>query len=99
MFESLVSGAGIKPVKYGELGTPMAHLRAFLVSDDAKLLSRATDRGLAELVQDAIRLELRGKPVAKLEPSLEGVNYFREMQKPRVYRIGGLFKLPSNKQP
>jgi hypothetical protein len=73
---------------------PIGRLRAFLVSDDAKLLTRGTDRGLAELVLKAIFLERIGKPIGKLELGTEGVEHFRELQKPRVAKIAGLFRLP-----
>lgn len=74
--------------------SPMGLLNAFLKSDDAKLLSRSTDRALAELVLQAIYLETRGRPIDKLELSLDGANHFCELQKDRVAQIAGMFRLP-----
>lgn len=75
----------------------MAHLRAFVTSDEAKLFTPTLNRGLAELVMQAIHLELRGKPIAKLELSLDGVAHFRALQKERVEKIAGLFALPAGR--
>ena len=88
MFERLVDGENLSP------SSAMHHLRAFLTSDEAKLFTRSLDRGLAELVLQAIRLEGLGKPVTKLEMSLDGVNYFRVKNKDRVEKIAAMFKLP-----
>lgn len=73
---------------------PIGLLKAFLVSDEAKLLNRGTDRGLAELVLQAINLELMGRKVKKLEPAPDGVARFRELQAERVAGIAALFRLP-----
>ena len=70
-------------------------LRAFLVSDEAKLISRSLDRGLAEMTLQVIFLEVHGRKVEKLEMSLEGADWFRRQQKDRVAKIAGIFKLPS----
>jgi hypothetical protein len=88
MFEALVSGEGINP-KSG-----MAHLRAFLTSDDARLLTRGSDRALAELVLQSIHLQLERKKIEKLEQSLDGANYFRSLQPQRVEKIAAMFALP-----
>jgi hypothetical protein len=71
-------------------------LRAFLISDEAKLLTRGTDRGLAELVLQAVFLEMHKRTVNTLEPSLEGAEYFRGLQRERVERIAALFRLPGD---
>lgn len=76
-----------------ETGTPMQLLRAFLTSDEAKLLNRGTDRGLAELVLHAIHLELTGTHVDLLEPSTAGADYFRSLQPDRVAKIAAIFNL------
>ena len=86
LWERLLDGAA--PEK-----TPAALLRAFLFSDEAKLLSRGYDRGLAELVLQAIHLQLKGKKIAKLEPSTEGMEAFRALQPARVKKIAALFHL------
>jgi hypothetical protein len=88
MFEALVSGEGINP-KSG-----IAHLRAFLTSDDAKLLTRGNDRALAELVLQSIHLQLERKKIEKLEQSLDGADYFRALQPGRVKKIAAMFALP-----
>lgn len=87
MYERLVDGKNLKPK------TALLLLRAFLTSDDAKLLNRGTDRGLAELVLQAIHLELKGRPVAKLEISQEGAEHYRGLQADRVRRVAQLFSL------
>jgi len=68
-------------------GTAMRCLREFLTSDEAKLLTRSFNRGLAELVMSAILLDLRGEKVAVLEMSTEGGDHFRELQAERVGMI------------
>jgi len=90
MFERLVDGENMRP------GMPITRLREFLTSDEAKLLSRGTNRGCAELVLEAIALELKGKPVAKLELALNGLNHFRALQAERVAKIGAIFQLAQN---
>jgi hypothetical protein len=89
MFHRLNHGEDLLP------GSPMAHLRAFLVSDDAKLLNRGSDRALAELVLEAIHLEIFGKPIQQLELSTDGVEHFRKQQPERVAKIAELFRLPT----
>ena len=74
--------------------TAMHCLRAFLTSEEAKLLTRGTDRGMAELVLEAIRLELAKKPVTKLELSTAGAEFFRNRQPERVAKIAAMFALP-----
>jgi len=73
--------------------TPLALLRDFLLSPEAKLLTRSCDRGLAELVLQAIHLQLKGKKLTKLEPSTEGAEAFRALQPERVAKITALFHL------
>lgn len=72
----------------------IALLHKFLTSDEAKLISRSLDRGLAEMTLQVIFLELHGRKVEKLEMSLEGADWFRAQQKARVSKIAGIFKLP-----
>jgi hypothetical protein len=88
MYERMVSGDDLAK------GSAMELLRTFLLSPEAQLLTRGTDRGVAELVLQAIYLEQKNKRVAKLEMSLDGVNHFRALQKDRVEKIAGLFQLP-----
>lgn len=89
MFEALVRGEGINP------RSGMARLREFLTSDEAKLLSRGNDRALAELVLQAIKLQLDRKPLKMLEHSLDGAEHFRGLQRERVAKIAELFQLPN----
>lgn len=88
MYERLISGKGLAK------GSAMSALRAFLTSDEAKLLTRGTDRGVAELVLEAIRLEITGKRVERLELSDAGVEHFRALQTERTEKIAAMFKLP-----
>jgi hypothetical protein len=102
MYEKLVSGEeparGIKKKSASKTWSkfsPIVKLRAFLTSDEAKLFTRSLDRGLAELVLQAVYLEQKQKPIAKLEMSLDGANYFRAEQRDRVAKIASLFQLPA----
>jgi hypothetical protein len=102
MFEKLVTGADRErktkpksPSKTWAKFSPIARLRAFLTSDEAKLLTRSLDRGVAELSLQAILLESQSKPVSKLEMSLDGANHFRAVQNERVKKVAALFALPA----
>ena len=64
-----------------------------LLSDEAKLLQSGTDRAITELVLEAIRLELGGKPLAELVLNQHGADFFRAAQKDRVAKIAGIFKI------
>ena len=86
LFE-LVTGEDAEPAP----ATAGAHLRAFLTSPDAQLLNRGTDRGLAELVLQAIHLDCAGHTVHTLEPGLAGAEHFRAAQPERVRKIWQLF--------
>lgn len=88
MYLRLMSGAGLRE------RSAMRALWAFLTSEEAKLLTRGTDRGMAELVLEAIRLELTKKPTTKLEPSTAGADFFRGRQVERVAKIAAMFALP-----
>jgi hypothetical protein len=103
MFEKLVMGRERErksrpknPSKRWETDSPVMKLRAFLTSDEAKLLTRSLDRGVAELSLQAIMLESEGKPVSKLEMSLAGADRFRAAQPERVKKVAGLFELPGH---
>lgn len=87
MLERLINGEDL------DAQSAIHHLRKFLTSDEAKLLSRGTDRGLAELTLQAIWLELRGKPVASLLLAQDGINHFREAEATRVQKIRAIFEL------
>lgn len=93
MFERLNQGERL------EDESPIKALRAFLTSEEAKLLTRSLDRGMAELVLQAILLELKGAKVSKLEMALDGANHFRELQRERAEKVAALFKLPEVKKP
>lgn len=71
----------------------IAQLREFLLSDAAKLLNRGTDRGVAELVLQALWLALQ-KSDAKLELAQDGWTFFRARQTARVEKIAAIFALP-----
>lgn len=74
--------------------SPLAALWAFLSSEDARLLTRGTDRGLAELVLHALKLEIEGAKIKLLTHSPEGLAYFRQLQPERVAKVAALFRLP-----
>lgn len=84
-------------LKYGDdlsEGMPVWHLRNFLLSEDAKLLNRGSDRGLAELVLLALQLQIAGEKITKLELSQNGLHMFRALQPERVAKVAGIFQLP-----
>lgn len=87
VFGRITSGAAAPESAAGRL-------RTFLLSDDAKLLNRGTDRGLAELVLEALRLDLAGQAVSQLDLSTEGADHFRALQTDRVAKVAALFALP-----
>jgi hypothetical protein len=72
-------------------------LHAFLTSQAAILLTVGNDRALAELVCQAIWLQLRGRQIEQLEMGTEGIAYFRLMQAARVERIAKMFRVPGLK--
>ncbi len=88
LYEELVSGERMKPA--------MGLLRAFLTSTEAQLLTRGTDRGLAELVLQAIWLAVEGEKPKALPPPpwRDGLDYFRKRHPLRVAKIAAIFKLP-----
>jgi hypothetical protein len=90
LYAILLAGDGPAAKK----GSALGHLRRFLLSDEAKLLNRGTDRGLAELVLQAIHLERKSQTIWKLEPAPEGANRYRTAQPDRVEKIAALFRLP-----
>lgn len=87
LFEKLMNGETFKRTSAAH------HLSTFLQSDAAKLLSRSTDRGLAEMVLEAIRLDVQGHPVTKLEMSVAGAGHFRGLQAQRAEKIRKMMKL------
>ena len=74
---------------------PLAVLRAFLTSEEARLLTRGTDRGVAELVCNAIHLELQGARVDLIDLKPAGRDFFRELMPERVAKISAIFRLPA----
>jgi hypothetical protein len=88
MYLALLAGDGLCE------RSALARLRTFLTSDEAKLLNRGTDRGIAELVLQAVLLEQRGKLVEKLTLAQDGANHFRTLQPARVTKIAEMFALP-----
>jgi hypothetical protein len=93
MFQPLVTGNGFKKK------SAVLALHAFLTSDEAKLLNRGTDRGLAELTLQAIWLQLKGKPVTEIELASDGIDHFKSKQSDAVLKVASIFNLPDgNKQ-
>jgi hypothetical protein len=83
----LYTGESLSP------GSPLHQLREFLVSDDAKLLNRGSDRALADLVLEAIHLHIAGVTVPRLELGQTGRKAFQALQQDRVRRIAEMFEL------
>jgi hypothetical protein len=71
----------------------VAKLRAFLTSDEAKLLMRTNDRALAELVLEALRLDAAGKQNGALALSEAGAIAFRARQPEREELVAAMFRL------
>lgn len=74
-------------------GKPIRLLRDFLISDDAKLLSRGTHRGVAELTLEALRLSLAGQDVEELNLSSAGLDHFRSLIPEIVGKAAAIFTL------
>jgi len=92
MYRSLLDGTQLRE------DSAMARLRTFLVSDEANLLTKGADRGIAELVLQAILLELHGRRVTKLEMSTDGAVHFRMLQPARVEAIAAMFRLVTQRK-
>jgi hypothetical protein len=90
LYTILLAGDGPAAKK----GSALRHLRTFLLSEEAKLLNRGTDRGLSELVLQAIYLERQAKSVARLDPAPEGADHYRAALHEQVAKVAGLFRLP-----
>lgn len=91
MMAKMNSGEGL------EKKSAIRKLREFLTSDEAKLFTRSLDRGLAELVLQAIWMESKGKPAEKLHAGVEGAEHFRSLQKSRVSKMAAIFKLKNER--
>jgi hypothetical protein len=87
MFERLTDGEGFQE------GSAIGRLHGFLTSEEAKLMTRSFDRGVAELALQAIHLEAIGRKVEKLDMSTEGADHFRSVQQDRVKKIAAMFEL------
>lgn len=85
---SIFTGTDLEP------GTPLHQLRDFLVSDDAILLNRGSDRALADLVLEALHLHTIGAKVTHLEIGQNGRTYFQSLQKSHVKKVASMFELP-----
>jgi hypothetical protein len=78
----------------GSTGSPLHQLREFLLSDEAKLLNRGTDRGLAELTLLALQLHVAGERPDRLTLSQAGLHAFRALQPKRVAAVARIFVIP-----
>lgn len=88
MFLQLNTGQGLQPK------SAILRLREFLTSDEAKLITRSLDRGIAEVSLQAIYMESQGMPCEKLLTVLDGADHYRALQRDRVETIAKLFRLP-----
>lgn len=94
LFEALNQGHELPPT------SAVAHLRAFLASDEARLLTASLDRGVAEMTVKALQLEVQKRPCLKatdLAATTEGVAFFANLQRERVEKIAAMFRLPEGK--
>ena len=81
----------------------MTLLHAFLTGEQATLIVHSMNRGIAELVVWAIWQDVVGKgDYVKMETEpaawLKAVEHFRSLQRERVAKIAGLFKLPATEK-
>lgn len=88
LFKRLVTGKDIG--KSNSLNL----LRNLLTCEDAKLITKTANRGLAELVLQVIHDEIEGKAIKELQHSLQGRDRFRSLQPARVAQIAKIFELP-----
>lgn len=72
---------------------PLGKLHAFLSSDEAALLMRGTDRGLAELVLQTLWCQLTGRPASEVAVLTHGAQHFRSLQPDRVEMVAKMFRL------
>lgn len=87
MFAATLTGEGITSA------SPLGLLRAFLLSDDAKLLNRGNSRGVSEIVLHAMFQHACGLSPAALVPSTDGLDHYRFLQPERVASIAEMFSL------
>ncbi len=85
MFESL-NGPEALPLR-----SPIAKLREFLTSEEAKLLLRGHDRGVAEMTLQAIHLSALNIEIERLTCLLDGAKHYRTLQAARADRVAKLF--------
>jgi hypothetical protein len=74
---------------------PLYLLKEFLTGDAAILLTRGSDRALAELVLEAVYLSEAGEVIERLEPGTEGRDYYRKLNCDKVEKIARMFELPA----
>ena len=88
LMEALRTGEGL------EEGSGLAWLRNFLLSEEARLLARWSDRAMAEITLNV----LHPKPPKTVNGSWpatdDGVKFFRTLQEERVAKVAGMLKLP-----
>jgi hypothetical protein len=86
--EALRTGEGL------DKGSALSWLRGFLLSDEAKLLARWSDRAMAEVTLNVLNPDAAATVGGKRAATDEGVKFFRALQAERADRIAELFKLP-----
>ncbi len=87
-FTALNTGEGLETMP------ALAKLRGFLTTTESGLFTRSLDRGLAELVMQALWLDRHGKPCAQLAASLDGANWWAGRQPARIQKIAAIFCHP-----
>jgi len=74
-------------------------LREFLTGENATLILASMNRGIAELCVWSVWADFKTQPVEKLatEPAdwFKAVDHFRNLQRARVDKLAGVFKLPA----
>ena len=87
LFEELNAGSRLKK------DSALARLRDFLTSEEAILLQRSNDRGLAQMTLNALHLEMTGRDGVELHVSAAGADWFASKQADRVAKVKEMFKL------
>jgi len=100
-FGELTSGAGLADEaaylalrKKGRPCRPLEHLRAYLVSPESELFSRAMNQTMAEVTLQVLYGEAHGVKTQALESVAVGAKWFAAKQKARAGKVAALFALP-----
>ncbi len=77
-----------------EKGSGLAWLRNFLLSEEARLLARWSDRAMAEITLNVLHPDPPKTVNGSWPATDDGVKFFRTLQMERVEKVVGMLKLP-----